>query len=315
MMNNEITHISENKNKNKNENENALENAIETELETLDPTLALTDDSNIVHTKDFYNKKVWFSRPRKNDPDAVKKLGRIRSWVFHPKDLCCVGFLVKRPDVALMFHRQDTFVAFNGFDIYDGDIVIKDTPGSTDRSACKALGINLDNCVLWIGLPVLTRDGTSLGIVGSVNYDRESGRIISLEVDNGATANTLLGHLNIPAEQIVGFRRGKGAQLYLTDDNDPESLGAIMVEDAARSLNVEGGIAEKAGSATAVVADKAKKSAEKVKPKVKKATKAAGEAVNKGAYVTGRQIARTSGMFGKFKDNFKSAMNGEDDDE
>lgn len=269
---------------------------------------------NVVRTKDFGNKKVWFSRPRKDDPDAVKKLGRIRSWVFHPKKLQCVGFLVKRPDVAWMFHRQDTFVAFNGFDVYDGDIVVKDTAGATDRSACKALGINLDDCVLWIGLPVMTKDGTSFGIVGSVNYDPDTGDIISLEVDGGATSNTLLGHLNIPAQQIVGFRRGKGAQLYLTDDDDPESFGAIMVNDSVKHLDVEGGIAEKAGTATAVVADKAKKSAEKVKPKVKKATAAAGEAVNKGAYLTGRQIARTSGMFGKFKDNFKSAMNGEDDE-
>lgn len=273
------------------------------------------EKNNIVHTKDLYNKKVWFSRPRKNDPDAVKKLGRIRHWVFHPKDLRCVGFLVKRPDVALMFHRQDTFVAYNGFDIIDGDIVIKDSPGSTDKSACKALGIDLDDCVLWIGLPVLTRDGSSFGLVGSVNYDGRTGKIISLEVDSGATANTLLGHLTIPAEDIVGFRRGKGAQLYLTDDDDPESFGAIMVKDNVKTMKVEGGIAEKAGTATAVVADKAKKSAEKVKPKVKKATKAAGEAVNKGAYVTGRQIARSQGMFGKFKENFKSAMNGEDDDD
>lgn len=269
-------------------------------------------DEGVVRTKDLYNRKVWFSRPRKNDPDAVKKLGRIRSWVFHPKDLRCVGFLVKRPDVALMFHRQDAFVAYNGFDIYDDDIVVKDAPGATDRSACKALGIDLDSCVLWIGLPVLAKDGTSFGLVGSVNYDAETGKIISLEVDSGAAANTLLGHLNIPAKYIIGFRRGKGVQLYMTDDDDPESLGAIMVSDDARLLAVEGGIAEKAGTATAVVADKAKKSAEKVKPKVKKATKAAGEAVNKGAYVTGRQIARTQGMFGKFKDNFMSAM--EDDD-
>ncbi len=286
----------------------------DSKVEALDTPITGADDG-IVHTKDLYNRKIWFSRPRKNDPDAVKKLGRIRSWVFHPKDLRCVGFLVKRPDVALMFHRQDTFVAFNGFDIYDGDIVVKDEPGATDRSACKALGVNLDDCVLWIGLPVLTRDGTSFGLVGNVNYDAETGKIISLDVDSGATANALLGHLKIPAKDIIGFRRGKGVQLYITDDDDPESLGAIMVSDAVKNMTVEGGIAEKAGTATAVVADKAKKSAEKVKPKVKQATKAAGKAVNKGAYVTGRQIARTQGMFGKFKDNFKSAMQDQESDD
>ncbi len=48
---------------------------------------------------------------------------------------------------------------------------------------------------------------------------------------------------------------------------------------------------------------------------MKQATKAAGKAVNKGAYVTGRQIARTQGMFGKFKDNFKSAMQDQESDD
>lgn len=274
------------------------------------------EDPFTINTKTLYNKKVWFSRPRKNDPDAVKKLGRVRAWVFHPKDLRCVGFLVKRPDVALMFHRQDTFVAYNGFDLIDGDIVVKDTPDATDRSACKALGISLDHCVLWIGLPVMTPDGTPLGLVGSVNYDARTGRIISLEVDSGATANTLLGHRIIPVEAIVGFRRGAGAQLYLTDNDDPEARGAIMVNDAAREVEASGGIAEKAGTATAVATDKAKRTVRKVKPKVekvtKKATAVAGEAVNKGAFLTGRQITRASGMFGAFKDNFTAAMNGED---
>ena len=79
----------------------------DSKVDALDTPITGADDG-IVHTKDLYNRKIWFSRPRKNDPDAVKKLGRIRSWVFHPKDLRCVGFLVKRPDVALMFHRQDT---------------------------------------------------------------------------------------------------------------------------------------------------------------------------------------------------------------
>lgn len=271
-------------------------------------------NNTYISTKKLGNKKVWFSRPRKNDPDAVKKLGRIRAWVFFPKELRCAGFLVKRPDLAWMFHRQDTFVAFNGFDIIDGDIVIRDDKGSKDKNAYKTLGVSLDDCVIWIGMPVMTKDGTSFGIVDNVDFDAETGKIIAIDVSQGATANTLLGHRRIPANEILGFKRGMGTQLYVTDDDDPNALGAILVSDSVKQTDVEGGLAEKAGTATAVVADKAKKGAEKVKPQVKKATKAAGEAVNKGAYLTGRQITRASGMFGKFKDEFTKAMNSDDDD-
>lgn len=278
-----------------------------------------------MNTKDLSNKKVWTSRPTKNDPDAVKKVGRIHAFVFHPSKAQLVGFLVKRPDVALMFRREDMFVAHNGFDLMEDDaghqvIVVREDPQAQGRGATKALGLNLDKCVIWIGLPAMTPSGQSLGLVENVEFDQQTGRVSSVEVSQGATANTLLGRRNIPGSMMLGFRRGMGTKLYLTDDDDedPESLGAVIVDEAALDVPVEGGVAEKAGAATAVATDKAKKTykkvSQKVKPKAQEASKAAGEAVQKGVYATGRQIARSKGMFGNFKDEFKKAMKGDDDE-
>lgn len=81
------------------------------------------------------------------------------------------------------------------------------------------------------------------------------------------------------------------------DEGEEPILGAILVSDEVAELAVEGGLAAKAGEATAVVADRARETVEAVKPAVSTATKAAGKAVNKGAYATGRQIKRASGMF------------------
>ncbi len=275
-----------------------------------------------MNTQDLSNKKVWTSRPTKNDPDAVKKVGRIHAFVFHPSKAQLVGFLVKRPDVALMFHREDMFVAFNGFDLLEDDgghevIVVRENPEAHGRGATKALGLNLDKCVVWIGLPAMTPSGRSLGMVDSVEFDPKTGRVLSVVTSQGATANTLLGRRNIPGNLMRGFRRGMGAKLFLADeDDDPESLGAVIVDEAALDIPVEGGIAEKAGAATAVATDKAKttykKVVRKVKPKAQEAATVAGSAVQKGVYATGRQIARTEGMFGRFKSEFKAAMNGED---
>lgn len=277
-----------------------------------------------MNTKDLSNKKVWTSRPAKNDPDAVKKVGRIHAFVFHPSRAQMVGFLVKRPDVAWMFRREDMFVAHNGFDVMeDGDgkqvIVVREDPQAQGRGATKALGVNLDACVIWIGLPAMTPDGQSLGMVENVEFDKDTGRVVSVEVSQGVTANALLGRRAIPSAMVRGFKRGMGAKLFLSDeDDDPESLGAVIVDEEALQIPVEGGVAEKAGAATAVATDKAartyKKAVRKVKPKAKEAASAAGEAVQKGVYATGRQIARTEGMFGRFKSEFKSAMKGEDDE-
>lgn len=265
-----------------------------------------------IHAKQMATRRVWTERPRKNDPDATKKVGRIRAFVFHPTEPRCVGFLVKRPDIALMFHRSDLFVAFNGFHLQGSDIVLNDDAGSKDRAACKALGINLDECVIWVGLPVLTEDGTTLGVVDDVIYDGQTGHVLRLEISQGATANTLLGQRIIPAEDVCGFRRGAGTQLAMADEGDEQALGALLVRDTAKAVQVEGGVAEKAGAATAVATDKVQRTYKKVrkvaKPKVEEASKAAGKAVEKGAFATGRQIGRTKGMFHNFADEFKKGM-------
>ena len=262
----------------------------------------------LISTKDLTGMKVWIEKPRKKDPDATKKMGKVRACVFHPQEKRCVGFIVKRPDIAWMFHRKDLFVAYNGYNIVDGAIVVHDAPEATDKGACKALGVNWDDCVLWVGLPVMCQDGTEFGLVGSINYDAQTGAIVSLDVTQGATANTLLGQRHIPVSMIKGFRYGMGAELVFTNEEEEGAVrGAILVDDAVKELVVEGGLAERAGEATAVVADKAHHAVESVKPKVSEAAAVAGEAVNKGAYATGRQLKRASGMFSEFKEEYDKA--------
>ena len=58
----------------------------------------------------------------------------------------------------------------------DGRIVIRDVPEATDRAACKALGVDWDSCVLWLGLPVMTEDGQAYGQVGNVTFQPPDGR-------------------------------------------------------------------------------------------------------------------------------------------
>lgn len=267
-----------------------------------------------MNTNDLENKRVWVRRNSKNNPDGVKKLGRIHALVFHPKKLKFVGFLVKRPDIAWMFRREDSFVGFNGFDILEDDkgkevVVVKEEPWASGKGALKSLGVNLDECLLWIGLSVICEDQTSLGTVDSVEFDEETGDITEMTVGQGSTANALLGKRKVPASMIKGFKIGVGSKLNIPDSYEEVAQGAIVVSNEAANLPVEGGAAEKAGNASAIAIDKAKKTTSAVKEKVAPAMNTAGEAVQKGAFATGRQIARTEGMFKNFKDEFKKALN------
>lgn len=229
---------------------------------------------------------------------AGKRIGKVRAFVFHPAERRCVGFIVKRPDAALMFHRKDLFVAFDSYDQEDGRLVVCDEKGATDTAACKRLGVVYDRCVLWVGLPVMTADETMLGYVGSVNFNAETGEVASIETDGGATANTLLGRRLIPAEFIRGFQRGIGMALREEYEEDGEQpvLGALLVTDEARACDTVGGVAEKAGAASAIALDKAHHAAGK-----------AGEAVDKGVRATGKQIGKAQGMFSDFKEEYDKA--------
>ena len=243
--------------------------------------------------------------------NGAKRIGKVRRFVFHPNEKRCIGFIVKRPDLLWMFRRKDKFVSIEGYDLVDGRIVIRDVPEATDRAACKALGVDWDSCVLWVGLPVMTESGEAFGIVGNVTFNRITGTVDSFDTDSGATANALLGKRTVPANLIKGFRRGMGIALAQTGDEgvatDNVELGAIMVADAVKELAAEGGVAEKAGQVTAVAVDKVQTTVDKVKPAASEAAKKTGEVVNKGAYATGKQIAKSKTMFSDFKDEYDKA--------
>lgn len=240
----------------------------------------------------------------------TKRIGKVRRFVFHPRERRVVGFIVKRPDLLWMFHRKDLFVSLAGFDMVDGRVAVHNSADATGKGACKALGVDWDACVLWEGMPILTESGTALGTVGSVSFDPETGAIAYVVTDEGMTANKLLGTRRIPASMIKGFRRGIGtelapsAQAGAEQDDDQVELGAILVSDEAAQLAAEGSAAEKAGAATAVAVDKVNRT---VKPAVNNAAKKTTEAAGKGARALGKRALETKDALGGFKEEYDKA--------
>lgn len=272
------------------------------------------ENSKTYTTKDLYGKRVVGGKK------GTKRIGKVRRFVFHPSEKRCLGFFVKRPDLLLMFRRKDLFVPVDGFEWEDGRVRLSD-PNLKDYNGpavCKELGIEWDRCTMWEAMPILTEDGEEFGRVGNVEFLKQSGKVTSIIADKGAFDKALLGQLEIPAAYIRGFKLGVGGT-EIVNDAEPEEgevqTGAILVSDEVRDIVVEGGLAEKGGKAAAVAQNKVNEAKEKAAPKVHEAAHAANEASQKAAYVTGRQIGRTKGMFTDFKNSFDKALNGEDDGE
>lgn len=240
-----------------------------------------------------------------------KVVGKVHSFIFHPTQCRVVGFTVKRPDVALMFHRGEIFVALDAFTIKDGILIVSDERQATDKAACKRLGIDWDSCIIWQGLPLLTAKGKRIGYVGDVSFFLETGEVISLKVDRGKSAELLIGVTELPAEVIKGFTFGAGDALNTLAD-DQEIKGGIVVFDEALSYSAEGGVAERMGSASAVGMHKVSQAIDKTKPVRQEAAKKTSDAVNRGAFALGHKLSETKGMFSNFKKEYKKARYEED---
>lgn len=283
-------------------------------------------NDNLTTTKDLVNKRVV-------DSKKGKRIGKVRRFVFHPSERRCIGLLVKRPDAALMFHRKDLFVALGGFHVdEEGNVVVHDDAEATEKSAIKALGVDWNSCVIWVGMPVMTESGDMLGFVDTVSFDCVSGAVNSLTTENGAASDAIVGKRAIPASYVKGFRKGQGAALVQAGEYQGEyttesaERGAIMVSDSALELPIQGGAAAAAGKATAVATVKAKEGAAKAKmivskrvedakPGAQKLAKTAEDAVESGSFAVGKQLGKASGMFAAFKEEFDKASRGEDGDE
>ena len=115
----------------------------------------------------------------------------------------------------------------------DGRVIIRPDAAASGKAYCKKEGLNWDDCVLWVGLPVMSEDGESYGIVGNVTFNCLTGTVDCFETDNGATSNALLGKRTIPADMVRGFKRGMGAALANMGaegmEGEEVQLGAMLV--------------------------------------------------------------------------------------
>lgn len=267
-------------------------------------------------------------RPKRNGEENPAKLGirqlslvgQVRQVVFTPKGDRAVGLLIRRPDVAGMVKRDDTFLALDAMAVGDHGLVATKGDESFDAAACERLGLDWDTCLLWTGMDAKTTDGKELGWVADVEFYPKSGRVKSFYVGDGSVAESLVGDVVIPGEMLRGYRNG-----------------FLLVDPKAAGLSLNGGLAARAGEGYA----RAKLGG---KEAISKAGTAAGSAVEKGAYglgraigkakravtdtsddaksgspkskgakkksaahAVGKRISRTKGMFGAFVDEYKKA--------
>lgn len=219
-------------------------------------------------------------------PRHRRKIGKIYKTVFSPDGLRVVGFIVRRPDLLWMFKRPERFLALDAMDVQDGMIVATKGGDSWDDRAIKRLGVDYDTCILWEGIEVKTSEGANLGHVDEISFDERTGALNSLFLDDGGAARALIGSVEIPAELMVGYKKG-----------------ILIVKPEAADLLPSGGLAAKAGEATARVGQEAKEG-------MHKAGEAASKAMDAGTYGIGRAIGSMKRSVTGAIDGYKAESGG-----
>ena len=193
----------------------------------------------------IYRKPTEDKRTKKEGtPRSPKKLGKIHFPVFTPGGTRVVGFMVRQSDIAGMIERPDRFVALDAIGVYEGAIAVDDVKGTYDAAAAKRLDINLDDCIIWVGMDVRTESGDVVGYCSDVEFKPRSGIVQTFYVTAGTASSVLVGDTQMPPTMLRGY-----------------ADGAMIVSDEVKSLGYSGGAAAKAAEASVVVGDKVKKGA------------------------------------------------------
>ena len=220
---------------------------------------------------------------RDGTPRDPKKLGRIHYPVFMPDGRRVVGFMVQLPDIAGMVKQRDRFVALDALDVYEGVLTVADRKDAFDDAAAKRLGVDLDRCLIWTGMDVVTQSGARVGFCADAVFNVKTGAVDHFDLTEGGASNALVGHREMPLAMLRGYRDG-----------------AMLVDDAVLDLEFSGGAAAKAAEASVKVGASVKKGAAKLDERGSKA-------VDKGSRALGRQLGKTKGMFGSFMSEYKKA--------
>jgi uncharacterized protein YrrD len=225
-------------------------------------------------------------------PRHGRRIGKVFKTVFSPDGLKVVGFIVRQPDFLWMFKRPERFLSLDAFDVQNGFVIPTKGAASWDEKAIKRLGLDFDTCILWEGIEVKTSDGRELGFVDDISFDEHTGELNSLFLDDGIASRALVGMVEIPADLMVGYKKG-----------------VLIVEPQAAELLPQGGVAAKAGEATA-------KASQNVRDVQEKASDAAAEGIEAGQRGIGKLITRTKNMVTDTVDSYReeSGANDEPDD-
>jgi sporulation protein YlmC with PRC-barrel domain len=179
-----------------------------------------------------------------------ERLGTVQKVLFHPSDPRAVAVMVK-PDPALyVVPLPSAFLALSETRL-EGDIVRwHGAKLSSRKKAEVATGFDMDETVIWRGMPVVSPSGVLIGSLsdGEIGV---AGEVLALSVSTGGMGDVAFGRLDVPAALVRGFD-GRAVVVECEAD-ELESAGGLAKQAAAVATAVQGGVDAVVGSTSDIV--------------------------------------------------------------
>ena len=244
-------------------------------------------------------------------------IGKIRDVVFYPDRKCVAGFVTKQSDLLLVIRRKGHFVSISGYYMHEDIAFVRQEEGSSGKDAYMLLGLQPDESVKWLGLPIFTESGQSVGTVSDVSFIDQNGEVQSIESSTGALGKLFDGTRTIPVSLIIGYSDEMSTSLVSVNTNDESnssnSTSFILVSNEALEIafDTNKAFVPRVGKQVSTIAQNAGVDTAAVSEKTKSAAKTAGAVVHVGTRATAKQLKKTKGMFSAFKDEYNKARHDE----
>jgi sporulation protein YlmC with PRC-barrel domain len=220
---------------------------------------------------------------------AGEPLGTVESVLFHPSEPRAVAVMVK-PDPALyVVPLPSAFLVLAETRLED-DIVRWDGAKLPSRKKTEAaLGVDMDETVIWRRMPVVSRSGALIGVLSDAEIGRD-GEVLGLTVSTGGMGDVAFGRLDVPAALVRGFD-GR----------------AVVVESEPGELEPSGGLAKQAAAAATAVRTGVDTVVDSTSDIVVGSSYIAGRAIR--SAVRSAPVRKTRSAFKGIADAFKEGYN------
>lgn len=223
----------------------------------------------LVNVNKFHNKSAYFE-------GTNKSVGKISTFLFYKNK--CIGFLIKRKDLFLMFKRSPAFIFLFNALLKNNDKIYFEKRNCivyNNTKLQKQCDYNLKHVSNYIGWKIFLNDEV-LGYVSDIDFEWDTGNIKYFEISDGEIKSALLGTKKVIYQDIEKISISH-SKLYLKKNAD--------------IYEKKEGIVKKAGKASSFLSFKLKNSSSKTIDNIQK------------------HSDRLREMFIDFKDEYKKGLN------